>query len=66
MIVVKIVSQELYYFQDSDIEEMAKDENCTVEECKAILLAREFDRDEIQACCGFNDYTIIDYEAHEE
>jgi hypothetical protein len=66
MIVVKIVREELYYFQDCDIEEMAKDENCTFEECKAILLAGEFDRDEIEACCGFSDGTVIDYEAHEE
>jgi hypothetical protein len=66
MLVIKVVQEKLYYFQDCDLEEMAKDEGCSVEDCKAMLLDGEFELTEIEACCGFDSRELIDYKAHEE
>ena len=66
MVIVTVTKTTSYYFQDCDIEAMAKDEGFSFEDCKATLLGGEFELPEIEANCGF-DYGVIEsYKAVEE
>ena len=66
MVIITVTKTTSYYFQDSDIEAMAKDEGCSFEDCKAMLLGGEFELPEIEANCGFDYGVIEDYKALEE
>ena len=66
MVIVTVTKKTFYFFEDRDIEAMARDENMSFEDCKATLLGREFELPEIEANCGCDYGVIEDYEAVEE